>query len=81
MNTEDRREVEPRVVYIWQWDPWPGAEFSDTTIPAADSVATAMTRHPQRPGPYKWCDETVPVRLIERTIVDRIVLNVGVPRG
>ena len=62
-----------KVVYIWQWDPWPGGEFSDTTIPPADSVDVAMTRHPQKPGPYKWCDETVPVRLVRRTITDEVV--------
>lgn len=61
------------VRYQWQWDPWPSDDdWADIGFPVR-TVEEANNRHPQIPGPFRYCDKTIPVRLIRRTTLDEPV--------
>jgi hypothetical protein len=73
-GVEGRGESVPEVVYVWQWQQRPDYEWRDFLgMTAVNTVEQAKNRHPQRPGPYRMVDDSIPVRLVKRTIVNEVV--------
>jgi hypothetical protein len=60
---------------VWQWKPRPDIDWVDTGIPPADTVDVAESRHPQLSATFRFCDSTVPVRLVQRRIIDTEVTD------